>query len=168
MKKNIKMNKEQMEVSKYRAIIPYGEDNIVIKNINKELRDKIVELVANSIENNEEIDNVSIINMLVEELTNVEFEIPITDIKEPSHHVSMILHYINEMITELSEEIILASRVVVESKKVEISSEETKDFFIKQAEEIQEKLERKKEEEKELPKKNIKKPSRRKGSVSRR
>ena len=96
MKKNIKMNKEQMEVSKYRAIIPYGEDNIVIKNINKELRDKIVELVANSIENNEEIDNVLIINMLVEELTNVEFEIPITDIKEPSHHVSMILHYINK------------------------------------------------------------------------
>ena len=32
MKKDIKMSKEQMEVSKYRAVIPYGEENIVIKN----------------------------------------------------------------------------------------------------------------------------------------
>ena len=41
MRKNIKMNKDQMEMSKYRAVIPYGDEEIVIKNINKELRNKI-------------------------------------------------------------------------------------------------------------------------------
>lgn len=166
MKKNIKMNKDQMEMSKYRAVIPYGDEEIVIKNINKELRNKIIELVAESVEKNEELDDAIIINMLIDELTNVEFEVPITEISEPSHHVSLIFHYINEILTELSEEILLASQIVANNKKVEIASEETKKQLIEEAKEIQERIENKKVEN--SSQRVVKKPSRRKGSVNRR
>lgn len=166
MKKNIKMNKDQMEMSKYRVIIPYGDEEIVIKNINKELRNKIIELVAESVEKNEELDDAIIINMLINELTNVEFEVPITEIVEPSHHVSLIFHYINEILTELTEEILLASQIVANNKKVEIASEETKKQLMEEAKEIQERIENKKVEN--SSQRIVKKPSRGRGRVNRR
>lgn len=163
MKKSIKMNKEQMEVSKYRAVIPYGEEEIVIKNMNKELRNKVIEMVAKSVENDEELDNEMLVNLLVDELTNVEFEVPITEIQEPSHHVSLIFYHINEILTELTEEILMAGQIVANNQRAEIANKHAKEKLIEDAKKIQEEIEIEKEVKEEKVetkvKREVKKPS---------
>ena len=164
MKKNIKMNKEQMEVRKYRAIIPYGEEEIVIKNMDKELRNKVIGMVAESVENNEELDNVALVNLLVDELTNIEFEVPITEIEQPSHHVALIFYHINEILTELTEEILIAGQIVANNQKTEIANKNAREKLVEDAKKIQEELEKEKvvEDIVEIKeRKNVKIPRRR-------
>ena len=167
MKKNIKMNKEQMETSKYRAVIPYGEDEIVIKNMDRELRNKVVEMVANSVEKNEELDNVELMNLLVDELTNVEFEVPITEIEQPSHHVALIFYHINEILTELTEEILVAGKIVANSQKAEISNQKAKEKLMEEAKKVQEELEKEETVVEIKAKREVKKPSRSRGRMNR-
>lgn len=164
MKKNIKMNKEQMEMNKYRAVIPYGDDEIVIKNMDKDLRNKILEMVAESVEKNEELDNEMLVDMLVEELTNVEFEVPISKITTPSHTVSLIFYHINEILNELAEEILLAGKIVANNKKVEIENKKAREELVKEAREMQKELEN---NVVEVSQRVTKKPSRSKGRVYR-
>ena len=164
MKKNIKMNKEQMEVSKYRAVIPYGEEEIVIKNMDKELRNKVIGMVAESVENDEELDNVALVNLLVDELTNIEFEVPITEIKQPSHYVALIFYHINEILTELTEEILIAGQIAVNNQKTEIANKNAREKLVEDAKKIQEELEKEKvvEDTVEIKeRKNVKIPRRR-------
>lgn len=164
MKKNIKMNKEQMEVSKYRAVIPYGEEEIVIKNMDKELRNKVIGMVAESVENDEELDNVALVNLLVDELTNIEFEVPITEIEQPSHYVALIFYHINEILTELTEEILIAGQIVVNNQKTEIANKNAREKLVEDTKKIQEELEKEKvvEDTVEIKeRKNVKIPRRR-------
>lgn len=163
MKKDIKMNRSDMEQNDYRVVIPFGDEKIIIRNLDRDLRNKIIEIVAESVEEDKELDIAMLINMLVEELTNVEFEVPITEIDNPSHQTRLILYYINEIITELSEEILLAGKMVANNKKVEIANKEEKEQLIKEAKEMQKKI-----ENKEVPHRIVKKPQRSKGKISRR
>lgn len=161
MKKDIKMSRDDMELNKYRAVIPYGDQEIIIRNIDRDLKNRLIDIIAEAVEKDEELDNVMIINMLVEELTNVEFEVPITEIVEPSHHTSMIIYYINEILTEVSEEILMAGQMVANNKKLELTSEMVKEQIEEDIKEVQEKI------EENVPRKTVRKPQRGRGKISR-
>lgn len=165
MEKNIKIKVKEEDI--LRLSIPTEEGIIIINNPSKKFKADLVNELVIQLSKNENINEKEIVLKLVNHCTNVEFDGDIFESENLTHEAQMIVNEILSILHEIISEAYQLIKIAIQQAKNEVLQKEVleeKDNVL----EIVEKRKEEKEIEKELPKKNIKKPNRRKGSVSRR
>ena len=169
MENKIKLNVEKKIL---RISIPTDNGTIVVNNPSDKLKNELVGLLVNCIVENKDFDERKIMQDLIDNCTNVEFEGDIFETTNLTHEAKMITNEILMIFQEIMAEAYQIIKIAMQQAKNEILQNEIldeKDKIIEKAKEIQEeKMEEIKEEVKEeVPHKTVRKPQRSRGKVSR-
>lgn len=169
MENKIKLNVEKKIL---RISIPTDNGTIVVNNPSDKLKNELVGLLVNCIVENKDFDERKIMQDLIDNCTNVEFEGDIFETTNLTHEAKMITNEILMIFQEIMAEAYQIIKIAMQQAKNEMLQNEIldeKDKIIEKAKEIQEeKMEEIKEEVKEeVPHKTVRKPQRSRGKVSR-
>ena len=169
MENKIKLNVEEKVL---RISIPTDNGVIVVNNPSDKLKNELVGLLVNCIVENKDFDERKIMQDLIDNCTNVEFEGDIFEATNLTHEAKMITNEILMIFQEIMAEAYQIIKIAMQQAKNEMLQNEIldeKDKIIEKAKEIQEeKMEEIKEEVKEeVPHKTVRKPQRSRGKVSR-
>ena len=169
MKNKIKLNAEEKIL---RISIPTDNGTIVVNNPSDKLKNELVGLLVNCIVENKDFDERKLMQDLIDDCTNVEFEGDIFEATNLTHEAKMITNEILMIFQEIMAEAYQIIKIAMQQAKNEMLQNEIldeKDKIIEKAKEIQEeKTEEIKEEVKEeVPHKTVRKPQRSRGKVSR-
>ena len=169
MKNKIKLNVEEKIL---RISIPTDNGTIVVNNPSDKLKNELVGLLVNCIVENKDFDERKLMQDLIDDCTNVEFEGDIFEATNLTHEAKMITNEILMIFQEIMAEAYQIIKIAMQQAKNEMLQNEIldeKDKIIEKAKEIQEeKIEEIKEEVKEeIPHKTVRKPQRGRGKVSR-
>ena len=169
MENKIKLNVEKKIL---RISIPTDNGTIVVNNPSDKLKNELVSLLVNCIVENKDFDERKLMQDLIDNCTNVEFEGDIFEATNLTHEAKMITNEILMIFQEIMAEAYQIIKIAMQQAKNEMLQNEIldeKDKIIEKAKEIQEeKMEEIKEEVKEeVPHKTVRKPQRSRGRVSR-
>lgn len=169
MENKIKLNAEEKIL---RISIPTDNGTIVVNNPSDKLKNELVGLLVNCIVENKDFDERKLMQDLIDDCTNVEFEGDIFEATNLTHEAKMITNEILMIFQEIMAEAYQIIKIAMQQAKNEMLQNEIldeKDKIIEKAKEIQEeKMEEIKEEVKEeVPHKTVRKPQRSRGKVSR-
>ena len=169
MENKIKLNVEEKIL---RISIPTDNGTIVVNNPSDKLKNELVGLLVNCIVENKDFDERKLMQDLIDDCTNVEFEGDIFETTNLTHEAKMITNEILMIFQEIMAEAYQIIKIAMQQAKNEMLQNEIldeKDKIIEKAKEIQEeKMEEIKEEVKEeIPHKTVRKPQRGRGKVSR-
>ena len=169
MENKIKLNVEKKIL---RISIPTDNGTIVVNNPSDKLKNELVSLLVNCIVENKDFDERKLMQDLIDDCTNVEFEGDIFESTNLTHEAKMITNEILMIFQEIMAEAYQIIKIAMQQAKNEMLQNEIldeKDKIIEKAKEIQEeKMEEIKEEVKEeVPHKTVRKPQRSRGKVSR-
>ena len=169
MENKIKLNVEKKIL---RISIPTDNGTIVVNNPSDKLKNELVSLLVNCIVENKDFDERKLMQNLIDDCTNVEFEGDIFEATNLTHEAKMITNEILMIFQEIMAEAYQIIKIAMQQAKNEMLQNEIldeKDKIIEKAKEIQEeKTEEIKEEVKEeVPHKTVRKPQRSRGKVSR-
>ena len=169
MENKIKLNVEEKIL---RISIPTDNGVIVVNNPSDKLKNELVGLLVNCIVENKDFDERKLMQDLIDDCTNVEFEGDIFESTNLTHEAKMITNEILMIFQEIMAEAYQIIKIAMQQAKNEMLQNEIldeKDKIIEKAKEIQEeKMEEIKEEVKEeVPRKTVRKPQRSRGRVSR-
>lgn len=169
MENKIKLNAEEKIL---RISIPTDNGTIVVNNPSDKLKNELVGLLVNCIVENKDFDERKLMQDLIDDCTNVEFEGDIFESTNLTHEAKMITNEILMIFQEIMAEAYQIIKIAMQQAKNEMLQNEIldeKDKIIEKAKEIQEeKMEEIKEEVKEeVPHKTVRKPQRSRGRVSR-
>ena len=169
MENKIKLNVEEKIL---RISIPTDNGTIVVNNPSDKLKNELVGLLVNCIVENKDFDERKLMQDLIDDCTNVEFEGDIFEATNLTHEAKMITNEILMIFQEIMAEAYQIIKIAMQQAKNEMLQNEIldeKDKIIEKAKEIQEeKTEEIKEEVKEeVPHKTVRKPQRSRGKVSR-
>lgn len=169
MENKIKLNAEEKIL---RISIPTDNGTIVVNNPSDKLKNELVGLLVNCIVENKDFDERKLMQDLIDDCTNVEFEGDIFEATNLTHEAKMITNEILIIFQEIMAEAYQIIKIAMQQAKNEMLQNEIldeKDKIIEKAKEIQEeKMEEIKEEVKEeVPHKTVRKPQRSRGKVSR-
>ena len=169
MENKIKLNVEEKVL---RISIPTDNGTIIVNNPSDKLKNELVGLLVNCIVENKDFDERKIMQDLIDNCTNVEFEGDIFEATNLTHEAKMITNEILMIFQEIMAEAYQIIKIAMQQAKNEMLQNEIldeKDKIIEKAKEIQEeKMEEIKEEVKEeVPHKTVRKPQRSRGKVSR-
>lgn len=169
MENKIKLNVEEKIL---RISIPTDNGTIVVNNPSDKLKNELVGLLVNCIVENKDFDERKLMQDLIDDCTNVEFEGDIFEATNLTHEAKMITNEILMIFQEIMAEAYQIIKIAMQQAKNEMLQNEIldeKDKIIEKAKEIQEeKMEEIKEEVKEeIPHKTVRKPQRGRGKVSR-
>lgn len=169
MENKIKLNVEKKIL---RISIPTDNGTIVVNNPSDKLKNELVGLLVNCIVENKDFDERKLMQDLIDDCTNVEFEGDIFEATNLTHEAKMITNEILMIFQEIMAEAYQIIKIAMQQAKNEMLQNEIldeKDKIIEKAKEIQEeKMEEIKEEVKEeVPHKIVRKPQRSRGKVSR-
>ena len=169
MENKIKLNVEEKIL---RISIPTDNGTIVVNNPSDKLKNELVSLLVNCIVENKDFDDRKLMQDLIDDCTNVEFEGDIFESTNLTHEAKMITNEILMIFQEIMAEAYQIIKIAMQQAKNEMLQNEIldeKDKIIEKAKEIQEeKTEEIKEEVKEeVPHKTVRKPQRSRGKVSR-
>ena len=169
MENKIKLNVEEQIL---RISIPTDNGVIVVNNPSDKLKNELVGLLVNCIVENKDFDERKIMQDLIDNCTNVEFEGDIFEATNLTHEAKMITNEILIIFQEIIAEAYQIIKLAMQQAKNEMIENEIldeKDKIIEKAKEIQEeKMEEvKKEVKEEVPHKTVRKPQRSRGKVSR-
>ena len=169
MENKIKLNVEEKIL---RISIPTDNGTIVVNNPSDKLKNELVGLLVNCIVENKDFDERKLMQDLIDDCTNVEFEGDIFETTNLTHEAKMITNEILMIFQEIMAEAYQIIKIAMQQAKNEMLQNEIldeKDKIIEKAKEIQEeKAEEIKEEVKEeIPHKTVRKPQRSRGRVSR-
>lgn len=169
MENKIKLNVEKKIL---RISIPTDNGTIVVNNPSDKLKNELVGLLVNCIVENKDFDERKLMQDLIDDCTNVEFEGDIFEATNLTHEAKMITNEILMIFQEIMAETYQIIKIAMQQAKNEMLQNEIldeKDKIIEKAKEIQEeKMEEIKEEVKEeVPHKTVRKPQRSRGKVSR-
>lgn len=169
MENKIKLNVEKKIL---RISIPTDNGTIVVNNPSDKLKNELVSLLVNCIVENKDFDERKLMQDLIDDCTNVEFEGDIFEATNLTHEAKMITNEILMIFQEIMAEAYQIIKIAMQQAKNEMLQNEIldeKDKIIEKAKEIQEeKTEEIKEEVKEeVPHKTVRKPQRSRGKVSR-
>ena len=169
MENKIKLNVEKKIL---RISIPTDNGTIVVNNPSDKLKNELVSLLVNCIVENKDFDERKLMQNLIDDCTNVEFEGDIFEATNLTHEAKMITNEILMIFQEIMAEAYQIIKIAMQQAKNEMLQNEIldeKDKIIEKAKEIQEeKMEEIKEEVKEeVPHKTVRKPQRSRGKVSR-
>ena len=169
MENKIKLNVEKKIL---RISIPTDNGTIVVNNPSDKLKNELVGLLVNCIVENKDFDERKLMQDLIDDCTNVEFEGDIFEATNLTHEAKMITNEILMIFQEIMAEAYQIIKIAMQQAKNEMLQNEIldeKDKIIEKAKEIQEeKMEEIKEEVKEeVPHKTVRKPQRSRGRVSR-
>lgn len=169
MENKIKINVEEEIL---RISIPTDNGVIVVNNPSDKLKNELVALLVNCIVENKDFDERKIMQDLIDNCTNVEFEGDIFEATNLTHEAKMITNEILIIFQEIIAEAYQVIKLAMQQAKNEMLQNEIldeKNEVIEKTKEIQEKAEEVKEEVKEeIPHKTVRKPQRSRGKVSRR
>ena len=169
MENKIKLNAEEKIL---RISIPTDNGTIVVNNPSDKLKNELVGLLVNCIVENKDFDERKLMQDLIDNCTNVEFEGDIFEATNLTHEAKMITNEILIIFQEIIAEAYQVIKLAMQQAKNEMLQNEIldeKDKIIEKAKEIQEeKMEEIKEEVKEeVPHKTVRKPQRSRGRVNR-
>ena len=169
MENKIKLNVEEKVL---RISIPTDNGTIVVNNPSDKLKNELVGLLVNCIVENKDFDERKLMQDLIDNCTNVEFEGDIFEATNLTHEAKMITNEILMIFQEIMAEAYQIIKIAMQQAKNEMLQNEIldeKDKIIEKAKEIQEeKMEEIKEEVKEeVPHKTVRKPQRSRGKVNR-
>ena len=169
MENKIKLNVEKKIL---RISIPTDNGTIVVNNPSDKLKNELVGLLVNCIVENKDFDERKLMQDLIDDCTNVEFEGDIFESTNLTHEAKMITNEILMIFQEIMAEAYQIIKIAMQQAKNEMLQNEIldeKDKIIEKAKEIQEeKMEEIKEEVKEeVPHKTVRKPQRSRGRVNR-
>lgn len=169
MENKIKLNAEEKIL---RISIPTDNGVIVVNNPSDKLKNELVGLLVNCIVENKDFDERKLMQDLIDNCTNVEFEGDIFEATNLTHEAKMITNEILIIFQEIIAEAYQVIKLAMQQAKNEMLQNEIldeKDKIIEKAKEIQEeKAEEIKEEVKEeISHKTVRKPQRSRGRVSR-
>ena len=169
MENKIKLNVEKKIL---RISIPTDNGTIVVNNPSDKLKNELVGLLVNCIVENKDFDERKMMQDLIDNCTNVEFEGDIFEATNLTHEAKMITNEILMIFQEIMAEAYQIIKIAMQQAKNEMLQNEIldeKDKIIEKAKEIQEeKMEEIKEEVKEeVPHKTVRKPQRSRGKVNR-
>ena len=169
MENKIKLNAEEKQL---RITIPTDNGTIVVNNPSDKLKNELVGLLVNCIVENKDFDERKLMQDLIDNCTNVEFEGDIFEATNLTHEAKTITNEILIIFQEIIAEAYQVIKLAMQQAKNEMLQNEIldeKDKIIEKAKEIQEeKMEEIKEEVKEeVPHKTVRKPQRSRGKVSR-
>ena len=169
MENKIKLNVEKKIL---RISIPTDNGTVVVNNPSDKLKNELVGLLVNCIAENKDFDERKLMQDLIDDCTNVEFEGDIFEATNLTHEAKMITNEILIIFQEIIAEAYQIIKLAMQQAKNEMLQNEIldeKDKIIEKAKEIQEeKMEEIKEEIKEeVPHKTVRKPQRSRGKVSR-
>ena len=169
MENKVKLNVEEKVL---RISIPTDNGTIVVNNPSDKLKNELVGLLVNCIVENKDFDERKLMQDLIDDCTNVEFEGDIFESTNLTHEAKMITNEILMIFQEIMAEAYQIIKIAMQQAKNEMLQNEIldeKDKIIEKAKEIQEeKMEEIKEEVKEeVPRKTVRKPQRGRGKVSR-
>ena len=169
MENKIKLNVEEKVL---RISIPTDNGVIVVNNPSDKLKNELVGLLVNCIVENKDFDERKIMQDLIDNCTNVEFEGDIFEATNLTHEAKMITNEILIIFQEIIAEAYQIIKLAMQQAKNEMLQNEIldeKNEIIEKAKEIQEeKIEEIKEEVKEeIPHKTVRKPQRSRGRVNR-
>ena len=169
MENKIKLNVEEQIL---RISIPTDNGVIVVNNPSDKLKNELVGLLVNCIVENKDFDERKLMQDLIDNCTNVEFEGDIFEATNLTHEAKMITNEILIIFQEIIAEAYQVIKLAMQQAKNEMLQNEIldeKDKIIEKAKEIQEeKAEEIKEEVKEeISHKTVRKPQRSRGRVSR-
>ena len=169
MENKVKLNVEEKIL---RISIPTDNGVIVVNNPSDKLKNELVGLLVNCIVENKDFDERKIMQDLIDNCTNVEFEGDIFEATNLTHEAKMITNEILIIFQEIIAEAYQVIKLVMQQTKNEMLQNEIldeKNEIIEKAKEIQEeKAEEIKEEVKEeTPHKTVRKPQRSRGRVNR-
>ena len=169
MENKIKLNVEEKIL---RISIPTDNGTIIVNNPSDKLKNELVGLLVNCIVENKDFDERKLMQDLIDDCTNVEFEGDIFESTNLTHEAKMITNEILMIFQEIMAEAYQIIKIAMQQAKNEMLQNEIldeKDKIIEKAKEIQEeKMEEIKEEVKEeVPHKTVRKPQRSRGKVSR-
>lgn len=169
MENKIKLNVEKKIL---RISIPTDNGTVVVNNPSDKLKNELVGLLVNCIVENKDFDERKLMQDLIDDCTNVEFEGDIFEATNLTHEAKMITNEILMIFQEIMAEAYQIIKIAMQQAKNEMLQNEIldeKDKIIEKAKEIQEeKTEEIKEEVKEeVPHKTVRKPQRSRGKVSR-
>ena len=168
MENKIKLNVEEKVL---RISIPTDNGVIVVNNPSDKLKNELVGLLVNCIVENKDFDERKLMQDLIDNCTNVEFEGDIFEATNLTHEAKMITNEILIIFQEIMAEAYQIIKIAMQQAKNEMLQNEIldeKNEVIEKAKEIQEKAEEVKEEVKEeIPHKTVRKPQRSRGRVNR-
>lgn len=168
MGNKIKLNVEEQIL---RISIPTDNGVIVVNNPSDKLKNELVALLVNCIVENKDFDERKLMQDLIDNCTNVEFEGDIFEATNLTHEAKMITNEILIIFQEIIAEAYQVIKLAMQQAKNEMLQNEIldeKNEVIEKAKEIQEKAEEVKEEVKEeIPHKTVRKPQRSRGRVNR-
>ena len=168
MENKIKLNVEEKVL---RISIPTDNGVIVVNNPSDKLKNELVGLLVNCIVENKDFDERKLMQDLIDNCTNVEFEGDIFEATNLTHEAKMITNEILIIFQEIMAEAYQIIKLAMQQTKNEMLQNEIldeKNEVIEKAKEIQEKAEEVKEEVKEeIPHKTVRKPQRSRGRVNR-
>ena len=168
MENKIKLNVEEKVL---RISIPTDNGVIVVNNPSDKLKNELVGLLVNCIVENKDFDERKLMQDLIDNCTNVEFEGDIFEATNLTHEAKMITNEILIIFQEIMGEAYQIIKIAMQQAKNEMIQNEIldeKNEIIEKAKEIQEKEEEVKEEVKEeIPHKTVRKPQRSRGRVNR-
>lgn len=169
MENKVKLNVEEKVL---RISIPTDNGTIVVNNPSDKLKNELVGLLVNCIVENKDFDERKLMQDLIDDCTNVEFEGDIFESTNLTHEAKMITNEILIIFQEIMAEAYQIIKLAMQQAKNEMLQNEIldeKNEIVEKAKEIQEeKAEEIKEEVKEeVPHKTVRKPQRSRGKVSR-
>ena len=159
MKNKIRIN---AEVEVLRLSIPSNKGTIVVNNPKTELKNEMIKYLVNCMIEDKDIDEKKIMLELIDNCTNVEFDMDIFEAKNLSHEAQMITNEILIIFQEIVGEAGQVVRLVLQQTKNEM---EQKEIVEENKEMKKEKVEEKEIEE--IPHKVVKKPQRSRGKMIR-
>ena len=165
MENKIKLNVEKKIL---RISIPTDNGTIVVNNPSDKLKNELVSLLVNCIVENKDFDERKLMQNLIDDCTNVEFEGDIFEATNLTHEAKMITNEILMIFQEIMAEAYQIIKIAMQQAKNEMLQNEIldeKDKIIEKAKEIQE--EKMEEIKEEVPHKTVRKPQRSRGKVSR-
>ena len=169
MENKIKLNVEEQIL---RISIPTDNGVIVVNNPSDKLKNELIGLLVNCIVENKDFDERKLMQDLIDNCTNVEFEGDIFEATNLTHEAKMITNEILIIFQEIIGEAYQIIKIAMQQAKNEMLQNEILDEkhkIIEKAKEIQEeKMEEIKEEVKEeISHKIVRKPQRSRGRVNR-
>lgn len=123
------MNKKLFK-NKTRILIPFKEDDneeyIEIKNPKEYTIKKVKERIINRINKKDNFDNNEILEYLINELTNIELDMPLEKLlkEDLSFECKVMLYHIMDIYNEISQECMMLMKMELTQKKTKKLEEE--------------------------------------------
>lgn len=157
MEKKIKVNAEK---NKQRLTIPTDNGIIIIENPSQELKNELIDELAQTIMKNEDFDERKMMLRLIDDCTNVEFNKDVFEVEYLSHEAKMIT---NEILL-IFQEIISEAYQIINLVLQQIKNEELQNELLEEKNKIEKMVIEKENEEEEIVKevkREVRKPQRR-------